>query len=145
MVEEASRIARRQPIARLGRLGLFVRCLIGLYLISLVVAAHAAVPVAELESGGVAIELCTADGVRSVLVDESGRTSDRDQQSHHASHDCAGCSVRCTPKVLSVRTSVAVVRFAAMVAPTRDPGQRLFCGLSAAGAPLPPRGPPIFS
>ena len=145
MVEQATRIARRQPIARLGRLGLFVRCLIVLYLISLVVAAHAAVPVATLESGGFAIELCTADGVRSVLVDESGRTSDRDQQSHHASHDCAGCSVRCTPKVLSVRTSVAVVRFAAMVAPTWDPGQNPLRGLPAAGAPLPPRGPPIFS
>ena len=33
MVRKATRIARRQPIARLGLLGLFVRCLIGLYLI----------------------------------------------------------------------------------------------------------------
>jgi len=145
MVEQATRIAQHQPIARLGRFGLLVHCLIGLYLISLVVAAHAAVPVAELESGGLAIELCTADGVRVVTVDEAGQTSDRDEQSHHASHDCTGCCVRCPPKVLSGRTSVAVVRFAAMVAPTPDPGQNPLCGLSAARAPLPPRGPPIFS
>ena len=145
MVEQATRIARRQSIAQLGRLGLFVRCLIGLYLISLVVAAHAAVPVATHESGGLTIELCTADGVRVVAVDEAGQTSDRDQQSHHASHDCTGCCVRCPPKVLSGRTSVAVVRFAAMIAPTWDPGQNPLRGLPAAGAPLPPRGPPIFS
>ena len=145
MVRKATRIARRQPIARLGRLGLFVRCLIGLYLISLGVAAHAAVPVAALASDGLAIELCTADGVRSVLVDEAGRTSDRDQQSHHASHDCAGCSVRCTPKVLSGRTSVAVVQLVATVAPAPDWDRTPLCRLPGTRVPLPPRGPPVVS
>ena len=145
MVRGTTWIAWRRPIARLGCFGLFVRCLIGLYLTSLTVAAQAAVPVMRLESGGLVLELCTADGARTVVVDDAGRTSGRHDSDQHAGHDCTGCCVRCPPKALSGRTGVAVagpMPWAGRVAGLREPPLR---ERFATRTPLPPRGPPILS
>lgn len=145
MVRGASWVARR-PIARLGRFGLFVRCLIGLYLISLAAAAQAAVPVVAREGGGLVLELCTADGVRRVVIDDAGQTSDRHDSGHHAGHDCAGCCIRCPPKALAGRASVALVHLAPSVGHIRDLcGSELRKRRATTRAPLPPRGPPAFS
>ncbi|MGD9507585.1 MAG: hypothetical protein AB7I59_00810 [Geminicoccaceae bacterium] len=145
MARGAHRIARRQPIARLGSFGLLVRALILLYLAALGAAAQAAVPVIQIGGGTLVLELCTAEGARTVVIDDAARTSDRRDADHHAIHDCSGCCAPCPPKALSARTSMALV----LLAPSAESADGLDraapCEHATTRVPLPPRGPPTFS
>ena len=145
MVSGASRVTRRRPIARLGRFGWFVRCLIGLYLVSLGVAAQAAAPGERIDGGRFVLELCTGDGARMVVVDGLGHTQERHDGDHQVGHDCAACCIRCPPKALTARIGVPLVRPMAWAARIAEPHGALLHGRFTTRAPLPPRGPPALS
>lgn len=103
------------------------------------VAAHAAM------AGHSVVELCSAEGVRRVVLDRDGQPVAPKPANQHAGHDCTGCLTGCHQHGACPACGVA--------AAASWPNQRMEVGDTATTdraslsvrPPLPARGPPTLS
>lgn len=121
------------------------RWLLVLYLLATGAPVLQALTAQAAVSGQSAIELCSAGGIRRVVLDRDGRPVAPEPAGQHAGHDCPGCLTGCHAHALCPPAAAGVTpawpvlaRLAGDVAAA--PRRSL-----AGRPPLPARGPPTLS
>jgi hypothetical protein len=103
------------------------------------VAAHAAM------AGQSVVDLCSAEGVRRIVLDPAGRPVVPKPADQHAGHDCTGCLTGCHQHGACPACGVGVADAWPNLRPDRREGAASPRAALSVRPPLPARGPPALA